>query len=51
MGRRDERNRTEFSLKCHSRRIEYCPGSTDPGAQQGAMRGSLMMGVVPRMFD
>jgi hypothetical protein len=51
MGKRDERNRTELSLKCHRRRIKYCPGSTHPGTEQGAMRGSLMMGMVPGMFD
>ena len=51
MGRRDERNRTEFGLKCDHRCIEYCPGGTHPGAEQGAMRGSLMMGMVPGMLD
>jgi hypothetical protein len=51
MGRRDESNRTEFGLKCHHRCIEYCPGSTHPGTEQGAMRGSLMLGMVSGMLD
>ena len=51
MGERDECNRTEFSLKCDHCGIKNRPGSTHPGAEQGAMRGSLMLGMVPGMFD
>ena len=51
MGDRDERNRTEFGLKRDYRRIENRPGGTHPGAEQGAMCGSLMLSMVPGMFD
>jgi hypothetical protein len=51
MGERDERDRTEFGLKRDHRRIENRPGGTHPGAEQGAMRGSLMVGMVPGMLD
>jgi hypothetical protein len=51
MEERDERNRTEFGLKRDHRTIENCPGGTHPGAEHGAMRGSLMMGMMPGMFD
>ena len=51
MGERDERNGTEFGLKRDHRRIENRPGGTHPGAEQGAVCGSLMMGMVPGMFD
>ena len=51
MGECDECNRTEFSLKRDHRRIENSPGCTHPGAEQGAVSGSLMLGVVPGMFD
>ena len=51
MGERDEGNRTEFGLKRDHRRIENHPGGTHPGAEHGAMRGSLMMGMVPGMLD
>ena len=51
MGERDESNRTEFGLKRDHRRIENCPRGTHPGAEQGAMRSSLMVGMVPGMFD
>ena len=51
MGERDECNRTEFSLKRDHRRIENRSGGTHPGAEHGAMRGSLMLGMVPGMFD
>jgi len=51
MGRRDERNRTEFGLKCYRHCIEYCPCSTHPGTEQSAMRGSLMLGMVSGMLD
>ena len=51
MGERDESNRTAFGLKRDRRRIENRPRGTHPGAKQGAMRGSLMMGMVPGMLD
>ena len=51
MGERDEPNGTEFGLKGDHRRIENRPGGTHPGAEQGAMCGSLMLGMVPGMLD
>jgi len=51
MRERDERNRTELSLKRDHRSIENCPGGTHPGTEQGAMRSSLMLGMVPGMLD
>jgi hypothetical protein len=51
MEERDERNGTEFGLKRDHRTIENRPGGTHPGAEHGAMRGSLMMGMVPGMLD
>jgi len=38
-------------LKGDHRRIENRPGGTHPSAEQGAVRGSLMMGMVTGMFD
>ena len=51
MGECDECDRTEFGLECDHRSIEHCSGSAHPGAEQGAMGGSLMLGMVPGMFD
>ena len=51
MGERDESNRTEFGLKRDHRTIKHRPGGTYPGAEHGAMRGRLMMGMVPGMLD
>ena len=51
MGGRDKSDRAEFCLKRDHRRIENRPGGTHPGAEQGAMGGSLMLGMVPGMFD
>ncbi len=51
MVERDESNRTEFGLNRDHRRIENLPGGTHPGAEYGAMRGSVMMGMVPCMLD
>jgi hypothetical protein len=51
MGERDECNRTKFCLERDHRRIDNGSGSTHPGTEQGAMGGSLMMGMVPGMFD
>ena len=51
MGERDERNGTELGLKRNHCRIENRPCGTHPGAEDGAMCGSLMLGMVPSMFD
>lgn len=51
MGERDECNRTELCLERDRRRVENRPGGAHPGAEQGAMGGSLMLGMVPGMFD
>jgi len=51
MGERDERNETEFGLKRNHRTIEDRPGGTHPRAEQGAMGGSLMLGMVPGMLN
>ena len=51
MGGRDERNWTKFGLKRDHCRIENRPSGTHPRAEQRAMRGSLMMGMVPGMLD
>ena len=48
---RDECNRTELRLKRDHRSIENRPGGTHPGTEQGAMRSSLMLGMVPGMLD
>ncbi len=51
MGDRDECDRTEFCLERDYRCIENRSGGTHPGAEQGAMRSSLMLGMVPGMLD
>jgi hypothetical protein len=51
MRERDKRDGTEFCLKRDCRSIENRPGGTHPGAEQGAMGGSLMLGMMPCMFD
>ena len=51
MGERDESNRTEFGLKRDHCRIKNRSGGTHPGTEHGAMRGSVMMGMVPCMLD
>jgi len=51
MGKRDERNRPELGLKRDHRTIENRSGGTHPGAEHGAMCGSLMLGMVPGMLD
>jgi len=51
MGERDESDRTEFGLKRDHRTIENRPCGTHPGTEHGAMRGSLMMGMVPGVLD
>ena len=51
MGERDKSNGTEFKLKKDHRTIENRAGGTHPGAEHGAMRRSLVMGMVSSMFD
>jgi hypothetical protein len=51
MRERDKRDGTEFGLKRDYCGIENRPCRTHPGAEQGAMCGSLMLGMVPCMFD
>jgi hypothetical protein len=51
MGERDKRNGTEFGLKRDHRCIENRPSGTHPRAEQGAVRGSLMLGMVSGMLD
>jgi hypothetical protein len=51
MGERDECNRTEFGLERDHVRVENRSCGTDPGTEQGAMGGSLVLGMVPGMFD
>ena len=51
MGERKKSNRTEFGLKRDHSRIENRPCGTYPGAEHGAVRGSLMMGMVPGMLN
>ena len=51
MGKRDESDRTKFSLERNHRTIEHRPGCAHPGTEQGAMSGSLMLGMVTCMFD
>ena len=51
MGERDESNRTEFGLKRDHRTIKNHPCGTHPGTEHSAVRGSLMMGMVPSMLD
>ena len=47
----NEGDRTEFGQKRDHRTIENRPGSTHQGAEYSAMRGSLMMGMVPGMLN
>jgi len=51
MGERDESNRIEVSLKRNYRTIENRTGGAHQGTEHGAMRRSLMVGMMPRMFD
>jgi len=51
MGERDESDRIEVSLKRNYRTIENRPGGAHQGTEHGAMRRSLMVGMMPRMFD
>lgn len=51
MGKRDECNQTEVDFKRDFRTVEHRPGGTYPGAEHGAMGGTLMLRMVPGMFD
>ena len=51
MGEGDEGNKTEFGLKRDHRTIEKRSSGTHPGAEHGAMRGSVMMRMEPCMLD
>ena len=51
MGESDERDRAAFGLKRDHLRVENRPGGTHPRAEQGAVRGGLMVGMVPSMLD
>jgi hypothetical protein len=51
MEERDESNGTAFGLKRDHRTIENRPCGTHPGAEQGTVRGGLMMGMVPGMLN
>jgi hypothetical protein len=48
---RDDIYGTEFGPKRNYRTIENRPGGTHPGTEQGAVGGSLMLGMVPGMLD
>ena len=51
MGGRDESDRAEFNLERNHCTIEQRPGRTHPGTKHSAMGGSLMLSMVPCMFD
>ena len=51
MGESDERDRAALNLKRDHCGIENCPGGTHPGTEQGAVRGGLVVGMVPSMLD
>ena len=51
MGERDESDWIEFGLKRDHSTIEYRAGGAHQGAEDGAMRSSLMVGMVPSMLD
>ena len=51
MGERDESDRIEVSLKRNYRTIENRPGGAHQGTEHGAMRRSLMVGMVPGMLN
>ena len=51
MRKRDERDRTEFGLERDHCAIEHRPGGTHPGAEHGAMRSSLVLGMVSGVLD
>ena len=47
----DERDRAALNLKRDRCGIENCPGGTHPGTEQGAVRGGLVVSMVPSMLD
>jgi hypothetical protein len=49
--KRNERDHCAFGLNEDDRAIEHRPGCAHPGTQHGAMRGRLMMSVVPGVLD
>ena len=51
MGKRNERNQAEFCLKGNHCAVEHGPGRAHPGAEHGAMRRSLVVGMVSGMLD
>ena len=51
MGKRDECNQIEFGLKRNHVAVEHRPCGSHLGAKDSAMGGSLMVGMVPGMFD
>lgn len=51
MRERDESDRIEFGLKRDHCTIENRAGGAHQGAEHGAMRGSLMVSMVPGMLD
>ena len=51
MGERNESDWTEFGPERDHCTIEHRPGGTHPGAEHGAMRSSLVLGMVPGMLD
>ena len=51
MGESDKRDRAALNVKRDHCGIENCPGGAHPGAEQGAVRGGLVVGMVPSMLD
>jgi hypothetical protein len=50
LGERHESNYTAFGRDQNHRTVEYRPGGTHPGAEQSAVGGCLMLGMVSGMF-
>jgi hypothetical protein len=50
MGKSDDCHRTAFGRDQDYRAIEDRPGCTHPGAQQSAVGGGLMLGMVSGML-
>jgi hypothetical protein len=50
MGNRYEGHRTAFGRNQNCRTVEDRPGGTHPGAEQRAVGGCLMLGMVPGML-
>ncbi len=51
MGKRNERHRTAFGRNQDRRTIKDRPCGTHPGAEQGAVGGCLMLGMVSGMLS